>query len=85
MTDIGSLLEEAATLMFTGMAVVFVFLTILVYIVRLMSNLVPEEAPQPVAMPNQSSKIQKASSAVSPQVVAAISAAVHQYRTSASK
>ncbi|WCE29250.1 oxaloacetate decarboxylase subunit gamma [Vibrio sp. SCSIO 43137] len=85
MTDIGSLLGEAATLMFTGMAVVFVFLTILIYIVRLMSNLVPEEAPQPVAMPNTKLNSQQTSSAVSPQVVAAISAAVHQYRTSASK
>ena len=86
MTDIGSLLGEAAILMLTGMAVVFIFLTILIYIVKLMSNLVPEETPLPVvAMSKQHSKIQQTSSAVSPQVVAAISAAVHQYRTSASK
>ncbi|GLO61850.1 putative oxaloacetate decarboxylase gamma chain [Vibrio sp. MACH09] len=84
MTDIGSLLEQAATLMFTGMAVVFVFLTILIYIVRLMSTLVPEEAPLAAAIPKQISNTQT-SSAVSPQVVAAISAAVHQYRNSASK
>ncbi|MGR5488548.1 oxaloacetate decarboxylase subunit gamma, partial [Vibrio alfacsensis] len=32
MTNIGSLLGDAAALMFTGMAVVFVFLTILVYL-----------------------------------------------------
>ncbi|WP_337239731.1 OadG family transporter subunit, partial [Vibrio cholerae] len=45
MTNIGSLLVDAATLMVTGMAVVFIFLTILVYLVRLLSKLVPEEVP----------------------------------------
>lgn len=45
MTDIGSLLLEAATLMLTGMGVVFVFLTILVYLVQLMSKLLPVELP----------------------------------------
>lgn len=84
MTDIGNLLGEAATLMFTGMTVVFIFLTILIYIVKLMSNLVPEESPLPTAMPIQNSTIQQTLPAVNPQVVAAISAAVHQYRNSAS-
>ncbi|WP_038176123.1 MULTISPECIES: oxaloacetate decarboxylase subunit gamma [Vibrio] len=85
MDTIGSLLVDAATLMFTGMSVVFIFLTILVYLVRLMSKLVPEEAPQPIATPNQNNKVQLPSSAVSPQIVAAISAAVHQYRASTAK
>ncbi|MEL0611342.1 OadG family transporter subunit, partial [Vibrio echinoideorum] len=40
MTNIGSLLGDAATLMIKGMSVVFIFLTILVYLVRLMSKLV---------------------------------------------
>ncbi len=53
MTNIGSLLVDAATLMLTGMAVVFIFLTILVYLVRLMSKLVPEEVPEPIAAPKQ--------------------------------
>jgi len=81
MTDIGSLLEQAAALMVTGMGVVFMFLTILVYLVRLMSSLVPEEVPQPIAAPI----VQQSSSTVSPQVVAAVSAAVHRYRTSRTK
>ncbi|WP_029827027.1 oxaloacetate decarboxylase subunit gamma, partial [Vibrio parahaemolyticus] len=51
MTNIGSLLVDAATLMVTGMAVVFIFLTILVYLVRLLSKLVPEEVPEPIAAP----------------------------------
>ena len=85
MTNIGSLLGDAATLMITGMSVVFIFLTILVYLVRLMSKLVPEEVPEPIATPIQNNKVQSPSSAVSPKVVAAISAAVHQYRTSTAK
>ncbi|MEF1255838.1 MULTISPECIES: oxaloacetate decarboxylase subunit gamma [unclassified Vibrio] len=85
MDNIGSLLVDAATLMLTGMVVVFIFLTILVYLVRLMSKLLPEEVPEPIAVPNQNNKVQLPSSAVSPKVVAAISAAVHQYRTSVAK
>ncbi|WP_099609425.1 oxaloacetate decarboxylase subunit gamma [Vibrio coralliilyticus] len=85
MENIGSLLVDAATLMLTGMAVVFIFLTILVYLVRLMSKLVPDEVPEPIATPNQNNKIQPTSSAISPKVVAAISAAVHQHRTSTAK
>lgn len=85
MIDIGSLLEEAAALMFTGMAFVFIFLTVLVYLVRLMSKLVPEEQPEPIPAPVQNLKTQQTSSAVSPQVVAAISAAVHKYRTNTTK
>ncbi len=85
MTNIGSLLVDAATLMITGMAVVFTFLTILVYLVRLMSKLVPEEVLEPIAAPKKNTNIQSTSSAVSPQVVAAISAAIHQHRTSVVK
>ncbi|MCC4863687.1 oxaloacetate decarboxylase subunit gamma [Vibrio splendidus] len=85
MTNIGSLLGDAATLMITGMSVVFIFLTILVYLVRLMSKLVPEEVPEPIAAPKKIKKSQSNPSAVSPQVVAAISTAVHQYRASTAK
>jgi len=80
MTNIGSLLVDAATLMVTGMGFVFIFLTILVYLVRLMSKLVPQEVPQPISTPNQNKKVPVKSAGVSPQVVAAISAAVHQHR-----
>ncbi|CAH0524724.1 oxaloacetate decarboxylase gamma chain [Allocatenococcus thiocycli] len=85
MTNIGSLLVDAATLMITGMAVVFIFLTILVYLVRLMSRLIPEEVLEPIAAPKIKNNNQSTSSAVSPQVVAAISAAIHQHRTSVAK
>ncbi|OIQ24239.1 oxaloacetate decarboxylase subunit gamma [uncultured Vibrio sp.] len=85
MTNIGSLLGDAATLMMTGMTVVFIFLTILVYLVRLMSRLVPTEVPESFATPIQNNKVQSNPSAISPKVVAAISAAVHQHRTSTAK
>lgn len=85
MTHIGSLLVDAATLMVTGMSVVFIFLTILVYVVRLMSKLVPEEVPAPITPTTQNKKVTSEPSAISPSVVAAISAAVHQYRTSTAK
>ncbi|CAH0524607.1 oxaloacetate decarboxylase subunit gamma [Vibrio hippocampi] len=85
MTNIGSLLGDAAALMVTGMAVVFVFLTILVYLVRLMSKLVPAEAPQNIPVPTTIKSKPASSSQVSPQVVAAISAAVHQHRKAAIK
>ena len=85
MTNIGSLLVDAAALMITGMAVVFIFLTMLVYLVRLMSKLVPEEVLEPIASPKINTNIQSTSSAVSPQVVAAISAAIHKHRGSVAK
>jgi oxaloacetate decarboxylase gamma subunit len=85
MTNIGSLLGDAATLMMTGMTVVFIFLTILVYLVRLMSRLLPTEVPESFSTPIQNNKVQSNPSAISPKVVAAISAAVHQHRTSAAK
>ncbi|ERM59886.1 Oxaloacetate decarboxylase gamma chain [Vibrio cyclitrophicus FF75] len=50
-----------------------------------MSKLVPEEVPEPIAAPKKIKKSQSNPSAVSPQVVAAISAAVHQYRASTAK
>ncbi|MDD1791831.1 oxaloacetate decarboxylase subunit gamma [Enterovibrio makurazakiensis] len=77
--DLGSTLEQAATLMFTGMAVVFVFLTILIALVNLMSRLVPEELPPQVTStttPNQNNNGQ-----ISGDTIAAISAAVHKYRS----
>ncbi|EKO3687139.1 oxaloacetate decarboxylase subunit gamma [Vibrio metschnikovii] len=84
MIDIGSLLIDAATLMGTGMAVVFIFLTILVYLVRLMSTCLRDEA-LPATTPVPVNKSASSVTTPSPQVVAAISAAVHQYRHSATQ
>lgn len=80
MTHIGSLLIDAAMLMATGMVVVFLFLTILVYLVQLMSRLIPQEVIESVVTSNHRQTVQPITDGVSPQVVAAISAAVHQHR-----
>ena len=85
MTNIGSLLFDAAALMITGMGSVFLFLTILVYLVQLMSRLLPEDAPEPVAAPAKKTTNPSSSPTVSPQVVAAISAAIHQHRAAVAK
>ncbi|EKI0757732.1 TPA: oxaloacetate decarboxylase subunit gamma [Vibrio cholerae] len=85
MTHIGSLLLDAATLMVTGMAVVFLFLTLLVYLVQFMSCVIPQEVPEAAATPKKSQKVQPVTDSVSPQVVAAIAAAVHQHRSATAK
>ncbi|MBV7297751.1 oxaloacetate decarboxylase subunit gamma [Enterovibrio paralichthyis] len=74
--DLGSTLQQAAALMITGMLVVFIFLTVLVGLVKLMSRLVPEELPPQATTtttPNNSGQIPG-------ETIAAISAAVHKYR-----
>ncbi len=81
--SIGSLLWQAATIMVTGMGVVFLFLTITVYLVTLMSKLVPKES-LPEIVPRTQANVSK-SQGVEPQVIAAISAAIHQYRNNKAK
>jgi len=86
MNNIGSLLFDAATLMVTGMAFVFLFLTLLVYLVTLMAKIVPQEQPVVPPVPsNKAKSAQPTTQGTNPQVVAAISAAVKQYRSSAAK
>lgn len=82
-TSIGNLLWQAATIMVTGMGVVFLFLTIMVYLVTLMSKLVPKES-LPEIVPRTKPAAANAGG-IDPQTIAAISAAVHQYRTKAKK
>jgi oxaloacetate decarboxylase (Na+ extruding) subunit gamma len=77
MADLGSLLQEAATIMLTGMFVVFGFLSILIYLVQLLSKLAPADA---VSIPKPATNVESNHTGVQPDVVAAISAAVHQYR-----
>lgn len=79
MADLGPLLWEAATIMVTGMVVVFAFLSILIYLVQLLAKVAPKDAPPaPVATKPPSTAVNH--QGVQPEVVAAISAAVHQYR-----
>jgi oxaloacetate decarboxylase gamma subunit len=77
--DISQALGMAANIMLLGMVCVFSFLGLLVIGVKLLAKYCSEEAPvAPVksVIPNNQ---------VSPNVVAAISAAVHKYRHSRGK
>lgn len=79
--NLGPLLVEAANLLCVGMLVVFVFLGVLIFLVKLMSNLVGGDAPIPTASNITPSRINRTTSNTQDhKVKAAISAAIHQYR-----
>lgn len=83
--NVSDLLIEAANLLLVGMSVVFVFLTLLIVAVQLIAFLnakfpeaAPAEAPPrrlPATKPGQSGSVEN-------KTIAAISAAIHQYRKS---
>lgn len=75
---VADLLLEAAGLMLIGMVTVFTFLFVLVLLLQLMSNVIQRYFP--VKVPEKSHKIEHTADGVSPAIIAAISAAVHQYR-----
>lgn len=81
--DIVSDLIEAANLLMVGMGVVFIFLSILIGAVTLMSWLnrrFPEATPTSAASRSSSTKTITRTQGVSPNLVAAISAAISQHR-----
>jgi oxaloacetate decarboxylase (Na+ extruding) subunit gamma len=67
-------IRSGIELMFAGMGIVFVFLTMLVFAINLMSALVQRYFPE------ASAKIHDVSGSLDKSAVAAIAAAVHQYR-----
>ena len=71
------LMSGGVELMFAGMGIVFLFLTMLVVAINIMSALVqrffPDAPPHTVAAP--------VSSGMDKSIIAAISAAVHQHRS----
>jgi oxaloacetate decarboxylase gamma subunit len=69
------LVYDAMLLMLIGMGSVFAFLFILVLAVQWMSRLLPKPAITPTSEPAAI-----AATAVPPGVIAAISAAIHQFR-----
>lgn len=72
--SVSELLYEAAILMVVGMVVVFIFLTLLIFATKLLSKFAGQE-DAPVNNPVQPSNL----NAPEP-VIAAISAAIHQYK-----
>ncbi|CAM3909542.1 OadG family protein [Rheinheimera salexigens] len=73
------LLIESANLMLIGMVSVFCFLWLLVLAVGLLSKVMQRYFPTP-AKEKYIDNIPAASTAVSPAIVAAITAAIHQHR-----
>ena len=75
MTD---LMSSGIELMFIGMGIVYLFLTMLVVVINIMSGLVqrffPETPPNTLTMPTA------LSTGLDKSTIAAISAAVHAYR-----
>ncbi|MCU4677616.1 OadG family transporter subunit [Catenovulum sp. 2E275] len=79
--NIGPVLLEAANLLLVGMVVVFAFLGILIFLVKLMSSLVGGDSPAPSATnSNQAARRPAPAKQDDVKVKAAISAAIHQYR-----
>ncbi len=76
------LLQDGLALMALGMGVVFVFLTLLVISVTLMSKLINRFQPAPLATDtNKKSPHAQPSAGQSDEMLAVISAAVHRYRS----
>ncbi|NMP32210.1 oxaloacetate decarboxylase subunit gamma [Thalassotalea sp. M1531] len=82
MESLSQLFIEAGTLMLAGMVFVFAFLGILVIIINTVLKPLANKYPDPVAQAVTRPTINKTagSDGVSPSVVAAISAAISQYR-----
>jgi oxaloacetate decarboxylase gamma subunit len=77
--DIGGLLTTAASLMLTGMVGVFIFLSILISAVLLMSKLLGRFENSASSVPARTAKLQP-QQGVPPAHIAAISAAIAQFR-----
>ncbi|GEN29029.1 hypothetical protein HVA01_26750 [Halovibrio variabilis] len=76
------LLQDGLALMALGMGFVFVFLTVLVVSVTLMSKLIGRFQPVPAAVStDKNTHKPAAASSQDDEVMAVISAAVHRYRT----
>lgn len=77
--DIAALLTTASNLMLTGMVGVFVFLSLLITCVTVMSKLVSRFAEPELATPARTPSFK--SQGVPNEHIAAISAAIAQYKT----
>ncbi|MGB0663573.1 MAG: OadG family protein [Pontibacterium sp.] len=76
-----NIVSEGLNLMVFGMGFVFVFLTLLVFVTTGMSAFVSRFFPAPAPVPAKKAAPAPTKSANDDQLVAVISAAVHQYRS----
>jgi len=72
------LMASGVELMFVGMGIVFLFLTMLVIVINLMSSLVQRFFPE---APASAVNVPAAAIGTDKRTIAAITAAVHQYRS----
>lgn len=77
--EITDLLVKSGQLMAVGMLVVFGFLGILVFCTKTLSNIV-QKFQSNIDTPTTTQTLPTSEGNISPQTVAAISAAIHQYR-----
>ncbi|OQK16811.1 hypothetical protein AU255_02580 [Methyloprofundus sedimenti] len=74
-------MTQGVELMLTGMGIVFLFLVMLIAVVKLMAYCVATFIPEVDVTATRATPVQAVSSnAISPSVTAAITAAVHQHR-----
>ncbi|PPD05363.1 MAG: sodium pump decarboxylase subunit gamma [Methylobacter sp.] len=72
-----ALIADGVELMVVGMSIVFIFLAMLVLVINFVSGLIQRYLPEPTVVPVA---VRKSTGAVEQQTIAAITAAVHQYR-----
>ncbi len=70
------LLMQGLELMVVGMGIVFIFLTLLIFILNIMSSIIQRYFPEPQVFAKKARASQ-----IDPNVLAAISAAVHRHRS----
>lgn len=70
------LMSSGIELMFAGMGIVFLFLTMLVIVINVMSGLIQRYLPEEEIITSSAP-----STAIDNRYIAAITAAVHQYRS----
>lgn len=75
--NVEALLVQSLQLLGLGMGSVFVILTLLIGIIILISRIVPEATPEPALTNDQLKTAQKSENT---EHIAAIQAAIHQYR-----
>lgn len=80
-SNMSQLIAEGLTLMMLGMGAVFVFLTLLVFTTTFMSKMVGKFAPPVPSATKAPSSIPPAQASDDTQLMAVITAAVHQYRS----